>query len=108
MSAGDVSLAGCVGAELGNTKTNIGSGVLLMCGDQLTPGPAATLTSHYTLLLCADTVRVESADAAQLCPSVVIKISKRDAEFKQWPGKLCVNVTSGLHQVSTHRGYLDI
>ena len=106
-----MSLAGCVGAELGITSTNPGSGVLLMCGDQLTPGPAATLTSHYTLLLCADTVRVESADTAQLCPRVVIQmslVSKRDAEFKQWPGKLCVNVTSGLHQVSTHRGYLDI
>ena len=104
-----MSLAGCVGAELGNTNTSTGSGVLLMCGDQLTPGPAATLSSHYTLLLCADTVRVESADAAQLCPRIQMSfVSKRDAEFKQWPGKLCVNVTSGLHQVSTHRRYLDI
>ena len=39
-------MAACVGAELGITNiTNTGSGVLLMCGDQLTPGPAATLTS---------------------------------------------------------------
>ena len=92
-----MSLAGCVGAELGITKTNTGSGVLLMCGDQLTPGPAATLTSHYTLLLCADTVRVESADTAQLCPRIVIQmsfVSKRDAECKQWPGKL--SVVSGV------------
>ena len=104
-----MSLAACVGAELGITKTNTGSAVEC-CSCAVTSSLRAQQphSLHYTLLLCADTVRVESADAAQLCPSVVIKISKRDAEFKQWPGKLCVNVTSGLHQVSTHRGYLDI
>ena len=45
LSGGDVSLAACVGAGLGNTDT--GSGVLLICGDQLTPGPAATLTTPF-------------------------------------------------------------
>ena len=42
-------MAAGVGAELGitNTNTGSGSGVLLMCGDQLTPGPATTLTTPF-------------------------------------------------------------